>query len=67
MKRRAFVGMGILGGFVSPTVIGWIKQATGSIQMGLLALTCLVTVGGLTILIGLPKSALRVGNGSSAG
>ena len=47
---------------VMPIVlIGWIKGATGSIQMGLGALTALVIVGGLTILIGLPKSAVRVG------
>jgi hypothetical protein len=31
--------------------------------MGLLALTALVIVGGLTILLGLPKSAVRVGPG----
>jgi nitrate/nitrite transporter NarK len=55
--------LGILGGFASPTLIGWIKGATGSIQMGLLALTALVIVGGLTILLGLPKSAVRVGPG----
>jgi D-galactonate transporter len=59
--------LGILGGFVSPTLIGWIKGATGSIQMGLLALTCLVIAGGLTILIGLPKSAVRVGRPDAAG
>jgi D-galactonate transporter len=53
--------LGILGGFVSPTLIGWIRNATGSIQMGLLALTALVLAGGLTILFGLPKRALRVG------
>ncbi|MBS0445874.1 MAG: MFS transporter [Proteobacteria bacterium] len=53
--------LGILGGFVSPTVIGWIKGATGSIQVGLGALTALVVVGGLTILVALPKSAVRVG------
>jgi D-galactonate transporter len=60
--------LGILGGFVSPTLIGWIKGATGSIQMGLGALTALVIVGGLTILIALPKSAVRVGaaDGSAA-
>jgi D-galactonate transporter len=58
--------LGILGGFVSPTLIGMIKGATGSIQMGLLALTALVICGGLTILLGLPKSALRVGPGESA-
>ncbi|MEM5310823.1 MFS transporter [Paraburkholderia sp. JHI869] len=55
--------LGILGGFVSPTLIGWIKGATGSIQMGLLALTAVVSVGGLTILLGLPKRAVRVGPG----
>ena len=59
--------LGILGGFVSPTLIGWIKGATGSIQMGLLALTALVIVGGLTILIALPKSAVRVGNAAGSG
>lgn len=53
--------LGILGGFASPTLIGWIKSVTGSIQMGLLALTALVICGGLTILLGLPKSAVRVG------
>lgn len=58
--------LGILGGFVSPTLIGWIKNATGSIQMGLGALTALVIVGGLTILIALPKSAVRVGNADSS-
>ncbi|WP_168790639.1 MFS transporter [Paraburkholderia aromaticivorans] len=60
--------LGILGGFVSPTLIGWIKGATGSIQMGLLALTALVIGGGLTILLGLPKNAVRVGpdDGASA-
>jgi D-galactonate transporter len=58
--------LGILGGFVSPTLIGWIKGATGSIQMGLLALTALVIGGGLTILLGLPKSAVRVGPGDDA-
>jgi len=53
--------LGILGGFVSPTLIGWIRGATGSIQIGLGALTALVIVGGLTILVALPKSAVRVG------
>ncbi|SAL02263.1 major facilitator transporter [Caballeronia calidae] len=53
--------LGILGGFVSPTVIGWIKGATGSIQTGLLALTAVVLIGCLTVLIGLPRRALRVG------
>ncbi|OAJ57362.1 MFS transporter [Paraburkholderia ginsengiterrae] len=57
--------LGILGGFVSPTLIGWIKSATGSIQIGLLGLIALVIGGGLTILLGLPKSAVRVGPGEN--
>jgi len=55
--------LGILGGFVSPTLIGWIKGVTGSIQMGLLALTAVVVGGGLTVFLGLPKTAVRVGPG----
>ncbi|MGF6754225.1 MFS transporter [Paraburkholderia sp. GAS42] len=58
--------LGILGGFASPTLIGWIKGSTGSIQMGLLGLIALVIGGGLTILLGLPKSAVRVGPGDGA-
>ena len=58
--------LGILGGFVSPTLIGVIKGATGSIQMGLLALTAVVIGGGLTVLLGLPKDAVRVGPGDGA-
>ncbi|MFM0517485.1 MULTISPECIES: MFS transporter [Caballeronia] len=57
--------LGILGGFVSPTLIGWIKGATGSIQLGLFALTAVVLAGCLTTLIGLPKRALRVGPGAN--
>jgi len=57
--------LGILGGFVSPTLIGWIKSATGSIQLGLFALTAVVLAGCLTTLIGLPKRALRVGPGAN--
>lgn len=53
--------MGILGAFFSPTMIGWIKSTTGSIQMGLLAIAVLTVFGGLTTLVALPKSALRVG------
>lgn len=53
--------LGILGGFVSPFAIGWINEITGSLRMGLGALTVLIVIGGLTILLGLPKSAIRVG------
>ena len=53
--------IGILGGFVSPTIIGYIKTVTGSINYGLLVMTVLICVGGMTLLLAVPKSALRVG------
>jgi D-galactonate transporter len=55
--------IGILGGFVSPTLIGAIKTATGSMNAGLLAMTVVSCIGGLTILFAVPKNALRVGEG----
>jgi nitrate/nitrite transporter NarK len=53
--------IGILGGFVSPTIIGYIKTVSGSIDYGLLAMTALICAGGMTLLLAVPKSALRVG------
>ena len=53
--------MGILGGFVSPTLIGVVKDWTGSITGGLAVITALICVGGLVTLIGVPASAARVG------
>jgi D-galactonate transporter len=53
--------IGILGGFLSPTFIGWVKTATGSMNNGLLAITALIVIGGLTLLFAVPKSAMRVG------
>lgn len=58
--------IGTLGGFVSPTFIGWIKTATGSMQTGLLAMTVIICLGGLTLLFAVPASAVRVGDGQSA-
>jgi D-galactonate transporter len=53
--------IGILGGFVSPTLIGFVKDWTGSISGGLAFMTALIMAGGLTILVALPAKALRVG------
>ncbi|MGF6507100.1 hypothetical protein OKW26_002903 [Paraburkholderia sp. 32] len=55
--------LGILGGFVSTPLIGWIKGAACSIRIGLLGLIALVIGGGLTILLGLPKNGGRLGPG----
>ncbi|WP_420890669.1 MFS transporter [Cupriavidus gilardii] len=48
--------LGLLGGFVSPTLIGAVKDLTGSLEGGLLAMVGLLAAGGLAILLNrLPK------------
>lgn len=42
----AFVNsLGLFGGFLSPTIIGWAKTATGSLQAGLMTIVCLLVFG----------------------
>jgi D-galactonate transporter len=53
--------IGILGGFVSPTLIGFMKDWTGSINGGLAFMTAVIVSGGLATLLALPERALRVG------
>ncbi|MBB4686762.1 MFS transporter [Amycolatopsis jiangsuensis] len=42
--------IGLLGGFFSPTLIGYVKQTTGSTEAGLLSMVALLALGGLLIL-----------------
>lgn len=42
--------IGLLGGFFSPTLIGYVKQVTGSTEAGLLSMVVLLVLGGLLIL-----------------
>ncbi len=58
--------IGTLGGFVSPALIGWVKTATGRIDMGLAAICALVVLGGITLLLAVPARAVRVGTGGSS-
>jgi sugar phosphate permease len=42
----AFVNsIGLLGGFISPTIIGWMKSTTGNLQSGLMIIVCILLVG----------------------
>ncbi|RKT83215.1 D-galactonate transporter [Saccharopolyspora antimicrobica] len=41
--------IGLLGGFVSPTLIGFVKDATGSTVIGLLSMVVLLLVGSIAI------------------
>lgn len=51
--------LGLIGGFVSPFVIGWFKTATGRVDYGLYFVTALMVLGALVLLIGVPAKALR--------
>ncbi len=51
--------IGILGGFVSPSIIGWMKTATGSLDAGLLLMAGISITGGLATLLLVPARAVR--------
>lgn len=57
--------LGLIGGFVSPFVIGWIKTATGSVNNGLYFMSALLVLGGVVLLAGVPASALREPRGDA--
>ncbi|WP_322101916.1 MFS transporter [Paraburkholderia sp. J41] len=42
--------LGLLGGFVSPFAMGWLKQASGSLNSGLYLMTGLLALGALAML-----------------
>lgn len=53
--------IGVLGGFVGPTILGFTKDATGSFTLGISIVAIITAAGGLVTLFVLPKSATRVG------
>jgi nitrate/nitrite transporter NarK len=58
--------IGVIGGFVSPTLIGAIKTYTGDLNNGIYVISGLIVAGALTILLALPSRALRVGTATAA-
>ena len=52
--------LGILGGFVSPIIIGHLRSWTGEAETGLIVMAAVIFAGGLATLM-LPKAATRVG------
>lgn len=46
--------IGLLGGFLSPSIIGWSKQATGSLAGGLYVISALLVAGALLLLVNRP-------------
>jgi D-galactonate transporter len=53
--------IGVIGGFVGPTLLGVTKQATGGFTLGVCIVAAIMIAGGLATLWGLPTSATRVG------
>lgn len=47
----AFINsLGLIGGFASPTMLGWVKTTTGSLSNGLYLIAALLTIGALITL-----------------
>ena len=60
--------LGNLGGFVGPYAIGWIKDATGEITLGLVVLAaCSIMAGVVTFLMGHDSKMEMAGSSPSCG
>ena len=55
----AINSLALIGGFVSPTIIGWGKELTGSVNTGLYIMAALLVAGGLVVLLGIPRDLLH--------
>jgi MFS-type transporter involved in bile tolerance (Atg22 family) len=49
--------IGLVGGFLSPTIIGWAQSATGSLHAGLYVMVALLAVGALGLIAMRPARA----------
>lgn len=47
--------IGLTGGFVSPTILGWIKTSTGALSNGLYFMSILLIIGSVVIFKAAPK------------
>ncbi|HEY3537332.1 MAG TPA: MFS transporter [Trinickia sp.] len=47
--------LGQVGAFCAPIVLGWVKSVTGSFAVGILLVAALVFIGGIAVLIGVPR------------
>lgn len=57
--------IGLIGGFVSPSVIGWLKTATGSLTSGLYIFSGVLVVGAVLLLYGFPARLIARHTSSS--
>lgn len=57
----AFISsIGGVGGFLSPSIIGWVKTATGNLYFGLAAVAVVLVLGAIVLLRGIPARVLSV-------
>lgn len=47
--------LGQVGAFFAPIVLGWVKSATGSFSAGILLVALFTFVGGIAVLLGVPR------------
>ena len=51
--------MGSTAAALTPALLGWIKVETGSLSLGLVISACIITLGGIVLLVGVPARVLR--------
>jgi D-galactonate transporter len=53
--------VGVIGGFVGPTIFGFTKEATGDFAAGIYVVAAIMIAGGVATILALAKEAVRVG------
>jgi nitrate/nitrite transporter NarK len=47
--------IGLIGGFASPTILGWIKARTGQLDIGILIISVLMVAGSIVVILAVPR------------
>ncbi|WP_028223179.1 ESPR-type extended signal peptide-containing protein [Paraburkholderia oxyphila] len=48
-----------IGGFFSPTVVGWVKTETGNLYYGLSSIGVIAMVGAIVLIVGIPRRLIQ--------
>jgi nitrate/nitrite transporter NarK len=51
--------IGLIGGFASPSMLGWVKTTTGSLDYGLYTFAAALVIGAVLLLAAMPQRLLR--------
>ncbi len=64
----AFIcSVGNLGGFVAPSIIGYVQTATGSLSYGLRTVALITLLAAVVILLGVPQQAMAAESAKTSG